>query len=132
MCADACEAAGLEVPELPDEVRDALAEVLPPEAGLGNPVDMIATATAEHYRETIRRVAAWEGIDALIVIFIKPLLTRPEDVAGAIARGGRGNAQEDPGAGRLHVAEGPPGDHARSARCRSTSIPRTPRMHSAG
>ncbi len=84
MCADACEGAGLEVPELPDEVRASLAEVLPAEAGLGNPVDMIATATADDYRETIRRVSACDQIDALIVIFIKPLLTRPEDVAGAV------------------------------------------------
>jgi acyl-CoA synthetase (NDP forming) len=84
MCADACEAAGLEVPELPKEVRELLRQVLPDEAGLLNPVDMIATATAEHYRETVRVIAGWEGIDALIVIFIRPLLTRAVDVAGAI------------------------------------------------
>ncbi len=84
MCADACEGAGLEVPELPEEMLASLREFLPPEAGLLNPVDMIATASADHYRETIRALAAYEGIDALVVIFIKPLLTRPEDVAGAI------------------------------------------------
>src|SRR4029453_3315533 len=78
------EAAGLEVPELPKEVRELLRQVLPDEAGLLNPVDMIATATAEHYRETVRVMAGWEGIDALIVIFIRPLLTRAVDVAGAI------------------------------------------------
>ena len=84
MCADACEAAGLEVPEIPQAVRDRLAEHLPAEAGLLNPVDMIATATAEHYRATIRTLSEWDGIDALIVIFIRPLLTRAEDVAEAI------------------------------------------------
>ena len=51
MCADACEAAGLEVPELPGRAcGTGCAELLPAEAGLLNPVDMIATATAEHYR----------------------------------------------------------------------------------
>lgn len=84
MCADACEAAGLEVPQLPEEVLSSLREFLPAEAGLSNPVDMIATASADDYRQTIRALAAHEGLDALIVIFIKPLLTRPEDVAGAI------------------------------------------------
>ncbi|HEY1238158.1 MAG TPA: GNAT family N-acetyltransferase [Solirubrobacterales bacterium] len=84
MCADACEAAGLEVPELSEKVRDSLRAILPEEAGLLNPVDMIATATAEHYRETIRVMAGWDGIDSLIVIFIRPLLTRALDVAGAI------------------------------------------------
>jgi acetate---CoA ligase (ADP-forming) len=84
MCADACEAAGLEVPEIPHAVRDRLVELLPAEAGLLNPVDMIATATAEHYGATIRTLSEWDGIDALIVIFIRPLLTRAEDVAEAI------------------------------------------------
>jgi acetyl coenzyme A synthetase (ADP forming)-like protein len=84
MCADACEAGGLEVPELPQGVRDRLGELLPAEAGLLNPVDMIATATAEQYRGTIRALSEWDGIDALIVIFIRPLLTRAEDVAEAI------------------------------------------------
>src|SRR4029077_20636072 len=85
MCADACEAAGLEVPEIPQAVQDRLAEALPAEAGLLNPVDMIATATAEHYRATIRALSEWNGIDALIVIFIRPVLTRAEDVAKAIS-----------------------------------------------
>ncbi len=84
MCADACEAVGLEVPELPEEVLDTLREFLPAEAGMSNPVDMIATASADDYRQTINALASHEGLDALIVIFIKPLLTRPEDVAGAI------------------------------------------------
>jgi acetyl coenzyme A synthetase (ADP forming)-like protein len=84
MCADACEAAGLDVPELPADIRDALAGFLAPEASLANPVDMIATASAEQYRQAIGTLAAWEGIDALIAIFIRPLLTRAEDVADAV------------------------------------------------
>ena len=55
MCADACEAAGLEVPELPAHVQEPAARVPAPEASAGNPVDMIATASAEHYRGRSRR-----------------------------------------------------------------------------
>lgn len=84
MCADACEGAGLEVPELTEEVRAELRDFLPSEAALGNPVDMIATAGAEHYRRAIAALAGWDGIDALIVIFIRPLLTAAGDVAEAI------------------------------------------------
>ncbi|HEY7121478.1 MAG TPA: GNAT family N-acetyltransferase [Solirubrobacterales bacterium] len=96
MCADACEAAGLQVPELPEQVRGSLRGILPEEAGLLNPVDMIATATAEQYRETIRVMAEWEGIDALIVIFIRPLLTRAVDVAGAVQEAAGQLAREMP------------------------------------
>jgi acetate---CoA ligase (ADP-forming) len=81
MCADACEAAGLEVPSLPDSAQEALREFLPPEASLGNPVDMIATATADQYRRAIATLGGCEAIDALVVIFVRPLLTRAEDVA---------------------------------------------------
>ncbi len=84
MCADACEAVGLKVPALPASVQAKLAEGLAPEASLTNPVDMIATASAEQYQRTIASLAEWEGIDALIVIFIRPLLTRAEDVAQAV------------------------------------------------
>ena len=84
LCADACEAQGLTVPALPAEVRAALAEFLPPQAGLHNPVDMIASATAEDYGRAITLLGAYEGIDALIVIFVPPLVTRVEDAAAAI------------------------------------------------
>ena len=46
---------------------------------------MIATASAEQYRRTITAVAGWDGIDALISIYIKPLLSKPEDIAAAVA-----------------------------------------------
>ncbi len=85
MCADACEAQALEVPELPEEVRAELAAFLAPEASVVNPVDMIATANADQYRRAIETIARSEAADALIVIFVRPLLTRAEDVAGAIS-----------------------------------------------
>jgi acetate---CoA ligase (ADP-forming) len=84
MCADACEAAGLEVPGVPPAVQDELRGFLPPEASVANPVDMIATASVDHYRRAITTLAAWDGIDALIVIFVRPLLTTAEDVAEAV------------------------------------------------
>ncbi len=85
MCADACEASGLDVPDLPTSVQDELRAFLPAEASTGNPVDMIATASAEHYRRAIAALSSWDGADALIVIFVRPLLTTAEDVAEAIS-----------------------------------------------
>jgi acetyl coenzyme A synthetase (ADP forming)-like protein len=96
MCADACEAAGLEVPELPEPQRSELAAFLPQEASLDNPVDMIATASAEHYRRAIAALGAWDGIDALIVIFIRPLLGEADEVASAIREAAAELSQELP------------------------------------
>jgi acetyl coenzyme A synthetase (ADP forming)-like protein len=84
MCADTCEVVGLEVPPLPEKIQARLREFLAAEASLGNPVDMIATATAEQYRRAIDVLARWDGIDALIVIFIRPLSIDAADVAAAV------------------------------------------------
>src|SRR5207247_10429700 len=49
LCADACEAAGLELPSLADSTSIALKSVLPREASLANPIDMLGSATAATY-----------------------------------------------------------------------------------
>lgn len=84
LCADASEARGLEVPLLTEATREQLRSFLAPGAGVGNPVDMIASAGAEQYERTIEAVAADPNIDALIVCFTPPLVTRAEDVAAAV------------------------------------------------
>ena len=84
LCADACEASGLQVPEPSDETKAALRELLPAEASVGNPVDMIASATAEQYAESLTLLARDPNIHSIVVIFIPPLVTRAEDVADAI------------------------------------------------
>ena len=86
LCADACEAAGLEVPPLPEEVRRQLAAFLPAAASTANPVDMIASAAADDYRRVITILAACEQVDSVIAIFTPPLVTRATDVVRAIHR----------------------------------------------
>lgn len=84
LCADTCEARGLEVSLLSEETQKRLLDFLLPGASAANPVDMIASAPAEHYRRTVEIVAADQNIDALIAIFTPTLVTRAEDVAREI------------------------------------------------
>jgi len=84
LCADACEARELEVPVLSDNSQARLRAFLPAGASVANPVDMIASAPAEHYRQAIEIVGTDENIDSLIVIFTPPLVTRAGDVAKSI------------------------------------------------
>jgi len=67
-------------------LRDRLAQFLPPEAGLGNPVDMIATARSEHYERGLDLLMS--EADAAIVIFRPPLVFHEpvERVAEGILR----------------------------------------------
>jgi acetyl coenzyme A synthetase (ADP forming)-like protein len=81
LCADACEANGLEIPELADSTRAALRAILPAEASVGNPVDMLASGSAESYGQVLQQVLADPSVDAAIVLFIPPLVTNAADVA---------------------------------------------------
>jgi acetate---CoA ligase (ADP-forming) len=84
LCADACEASGLEITTLSGDTTVALRAMLPAEASVGNPVDMIASASADQYAAALELLAADPQVDSVIVIFIPPLVTRAEDVARAV------------------------------------------------
>ena len=86
LCADACEAAGLSLPNLSDETRAALAEVLPREASLGNPVDLLGSATPATYAAALAPLLADPNVDALIVLFVPPVIAGAEEVADALQR----------------------------------------------
>jgi acetyl coenzyme A synthetase (ADP forming)-like protein len=89
LCADACAGAGLELPHLAEETREKLASVLPREASLANPIDMLGSAVGSTYEEAIPHVLADPGIDALIVLFVPPVVAGAEEVAEAVVRGVR-------------------------------------------
>jgi acyl-CoA synthetase (NDP forming) len=63
---------------------EALRAFLPAEASVGNPVDMIASASGEDYRRAIETVAMDPDIDAMIVIYIPPQATRAAEIGHAI------------------------------------------------
>ena len=69
LAADACEAAGLTLPEFSPDTRAQLASCLPPMASVANPIDMIASAGPDEYRSTIAHVLAAPEVDAVIVLF---------------------------------------------------------------
>lgn len=85
VASDACEGAGLEVPELAAETQTTLRAIVSPDAAVGNPVDMTAGASATTYERALRTMLADDTIDAALVIFVPPLVTDADDVARAVA-----------------------------------------------
>lgn len=122
LCADACEADGLAIPALGAASQAALRAILPLEASIGNPVDMIASASASQYEEAIRIIGRDPDVDAIVVIFIPPLVTKPEDVARAIVAGAREFAGVKPVLTVFMQARGVP-DELRSSDLRLPSYP---------
>jgi acetate---CoA ligase (ADP-forming) len=86
LLADACEAHGLTLSALHPDTAAALRGFLPAEASVSNPVDMTAAAPPEHFERAIDLVGNDPGVDALVVIYVPPMITEPEAVAAAIAR----------------------------------------------
>lgn len=82
--ADACESAGLQVSALSDDTRTRLRDLLPEEASIRNPVDMIASATGERYRDVLDAVLSDPAVDAAVAAFVPPLGIRQIDVAAHI------------------------------------------------
>ena len=93
LCADACDAAGLELPQLSEETRAALAAVLPPEASTANPIDMLGSASSDQYEQVLPHLLEDEAVDAFIVIFVPAASVTVEDVGEAIERATVGQAK---------------------------------------
>ncbi len=103
LAADACESHGLVVGELAPETLRRLSELLPAEAGIRNPVDMIASATAEAYGRAMRILADDPRVDSLLVIFVPPVVTRAEDVAHEMVTAAAAINRDLPDAARVPV-----------------------------
>jgi acetyl coenzyme A synthetase (ADP forming)-like protein len=86
LAADACSSAGLTVPELSQATRAALADLLGPNAGVRNPVDLLASAGAGAYEQALRLVLADEAVDAVIVIYTDPMISEPAAIIEAVRR----------------------------------------------
>jgi acetyl coenzyme A synthetase (ADP forming)-like protein len=106
--ADACEAAGLQLPPLGEATRSALAELLPAEASLANPVDMLGGATAETYASVIPHVLADPVVDAVMVLFVPAVSATAEEVAEAVERSVRESGVEKPALAVIVSADGVP------------------------
>ena len=84
LAADACEAHGLTLAPLGDATVERLRSFLPAAASVGNPVDMIASASPEHYRRSLEALIDDDSIDDVLVIYIPVQPTDAPEVAAAI------------------------------------------------
>jgi acetyl coenzyme A synthetase (ADP forming)-like protein len=87
LCTDACETGGLLLPSFSASLRARLTAFLPAAASLANPVDLIATATPEHYLKVVEAVLNSHEIDSLIVIHTSVGPDGGEATANAIVAG---------------------------------------------
>lgn len=93
MATDACVNLGLRLASLAPETRARLRGFLPSAASVGNPVDMIASATDDTYARAVEAVLEDPGVDMVMVINVTPLLSNPIDILHAAGRAAAGHAK---------------------------------------
>jgi acetate---CoA ligase (ADP-forming) len=71
---------------LSDDTKEALREVLPKMAAIGNPVDIIGDALAERYDKALDVLCQVEDADAIIVILTPQMMTEAESTAKVLAK----------------------------------------------
>jgi len=106
LAADACDQAGLVLPDLTEETRAKLAAFLPTEASTANPVDMLGSATGETYEQAIPILLADPGIDAVMVLFVLTIVADTSEVCASIRHASEG--AEKPVVPVVMSAEGAP------------------------
>jgi acetyltransferase len=76
--------AGLEIPPLSKRAVEALKENLYAEATFRNPIDVLATAGAEHFRTALDVMMDEEQIDSVLVNLVTPFFVDTESIAKEI------------------------------------------------
>jgi acyl-CoA synthetase (NDP forming)/RimJ/RimL family protein N-acetyltransferase len=84
--ADACTAEGLELPEPSAATCERLRAVTPAEGSLGNPIDLLGSATAETFAAVLPPLLADPAFDAVCVLFVRPVVATAADVERAVDR----------------------------------------------
>src|SRR5574344_1177604 len=84
MATDAICEYGLQMAKISDATKDKLRSFLPSAASVKNPIDMIASAPIEHYKQTLETVLADDSVDMVAVIYLPFLGLKDIDVAKAL------------------------------------------------
>ncbi|MBR1617795.1 acetate--CoA ligase family protein [bacterium] len=84
MATDAVCEYGMQMAKISDATKDKLRSFLPSAASVKNPIDMIASAPIEHYKQTLETVIAVDNVDMIMVIYLPFLGLKDIDVARAV------------------------------------------------
>ena len=86
LAADACEDHGLLLPEFSPEMVAEIRSVTKRDIGIHNPLDLTGGATEGEYEGVLKLLARDKNTDAVIVIFVPPVIVSPGAIEDVIRR----------------------------------------------
>ncbi|MCL6098266.1 MAG: acetate--CoA ligase family protein [Bacteroidetes bacterium] len=84
LCVDALEKEKLVLAKFGDETKKLLREIVHPEGSVNNPVDLLPVGTAEIFKRVNEIVAADQNVDAVISIFVEPVMVSPFEIIESV------------------------------------------------
>ncbi|GAB4131986.1 MAG: acetate--CoA ligase [Ignavibacteriales bacterium] len=84
LAVDKLEQEGLELSKLEDDTKEKLRLIVQPEGSVNNPVDLLPGGTAETYKSAIEILLSDKNVDAVISIFVEPVMVQPIPVVQSI------------------------------------------------
>ncbi|MFA3783500.1 acetate--CoA ligase family protein [Melioribacteraceae bacterium 4301-Me] len=84
LAVDSLEKEGLVLSQFSEVTKNKLREIVPNEGSIENPVDMLPAATASVYKSVAEIVLNDENVDALISIFVQPIMVEPFEVTESV------------------------------------------------
>ncbi|NJD23219.1 MAG: acetyl-CoA synthetase [Melioribacter sp.] len=85
LCVDALEKENLILAKLSESTKRKLKEIVIPEGSVENPVDLLPGGTAENFKNVVEIISADENVDAVISIFVEPVMVSPFEVVENIS-----------------------------------------------
>lgn len=86
LASDACEAAGLGLPELPVAIKEKIDKIVPSHIILGNPIDLTGSSTTEWYEVAMEECLRSNQFDGIIVITILSTPQLSENITSSIIK----------------------------------------------
>ncbi len=84
LAVDALEKEGLQLAKLTNDTKLSLREIVHLEASVNNPVDILPAADASIYKKANELLLADPNVDAVVSIFVEPVMVSPMDVVEGI------------------------------------------------
>ncbi|MCF8261543.1 MAG: acetate--CoA ligase family protein [Melioribacteraceae bacterium] len=85
LAVDNLEFEGLRLAQLSEHTKSELRKIVLPEASVENPVDLLPGADADLYKNVNEIVVKDKNVDAVITIFVEPVMVKPFEVVESIS-----------------------------------------------
>jgi len=77
---------GLTLPDLSEQTKASLSKILFADASIANPIDVLATANANHYKAAMEALIQEDNVDSILINFVTPPFVDCEAIAREIVK----------------------------------------------